>query len=286
MAPPRTLMAPGPFRVEHLREGSPYELSNGHAILCPPTGRRGGRSSLVGGEVLETDPAVKAAGVDVGFTQGPGDMRAPDIAVGDFSNEPGWAPGAPPLAVEYADTGQDEAELQLKIGELLAAGTKHLWVVRLTGPRRVEIHEPRKAMRLAHPGDELVAPGILKNPVLVEALFDRDAAHEATLRNLLQRRGYESLDDVRREGERTGAALGTAEGALEGRRQALFTVATARSLTLSAAQRGRILGSTDANQLDQWILRAATAESASAVFEPPRRGKRAAGSTRSKPRAR
>jgi Uma2 family endonuclease len=282
MAPPRTLMAPGPFRVEHLREGSPYELSNGHAVLCAPTGRRGGRSSLVGGEVLETDPAVKAAGVDVGFTPGPGDMRAPDIAVGDFSNEPGWAPGAPPLAVEYADTGQDEAELQLKIGELLTAGTKHLWVVRLTDPRRVEIHEPGKKMRLAHPGDELVAPGILKNPVLVEALFDRDAAHEATLRNLLQRRGYESLDDVRREGEREGAA----EGALEGRRQALFTVMAARSLTLSAAQRGMILDSTDADQLDQWILRAATAESTAAVFERPRLGKRTAAAKRGKPRAR
>lgn len=175
-----------------------------------------------------------------------------------------------------------EAELQLEIGELLAAGTKHLWVVRLTGPRRVEIHEPRKKMRLAHPGDELVAPGILKNPVLVEALFDRDAAHEATLRNLLQRRGYESLDDVRREGEREGAA----EGALEGRRQALFTVVAARSLTLSAAQRELILGSTDADQLDQWILRAATAESAAVVFERSRLGKRSPSTKRGKPRAR
>ncbi len=43
--------------------------------------------------------------------------------------------------VEYADTGQDEADLATKIQELLAAGTRHIWVVRLTGPRRVEIHE-------------------------------------------------------------------------------------------------------------------------------------------------
>ena len=68
-----------------------------------------------------------------------------------------------------------------------------IWVVRLTGPRRVEVHEKGRAMRLCMPGDELTAPGILKNPVPVLAMYDREAAHEATLRNLLQRRGYESL---------------------------------------------------------------------------------------------
>lgn len=185
-------------------------------------------------------------------------MRAPDISVGDFSNEPGWAPGAPPLAVEYADTGQDEDELQLKVGELLAAGTKFLWVVRLVGPRRVEIHEPGKQMRLAHPGDELVAPGILHNPVRVEALFDRDAAHEATLRNLLQRRGYESLDEVRR--------VGVAEGVMEGYQDALLAIMSARALELTDEQRRLVLASTDPNELTGWIARAATAESTSEIF--------------------
>src|SRR3954462_7824933 len=135
----RTMLAPGPFRAEHIREGSPYELSNGHPVLCLPTGRRGGKGNLIGGEVLETDPAVKSAGVDVGFSKDPGHLRAPDISVGDFADEPGWAPGSPPLAVEYADTGQDEAELARKISELLDAGTQYVWVVRLVGPRRVEV---------------------------------------------------------------------------------------------------------------------------------------------------
>jgi hypothetical protein len=43
----------------------------------------------------------------------------------------------------------------------------------------------------------LTAPGILRNPVAVRALYDRDAAHEAVLRNLLQRHGYQDLDAVR-----------------------------------------------------------------------------------------
>src|SRR5262249_48928682 len=117
----RSLLAPGPFRADQIPEGSDYELSNGHPVLCQPTGRRGSRSNLLGGQVLETDPAVKSAGVVLGFSRDPKNMRAPDVSVGDFANEPGWATNAPLLAVEYADTGQDEAELQKKIAELMAA---------------------------------------------------------------------------------------------------------------------------------------------------------------------
>lgn len=38
------------------------------------------------------------------------------------------------------------------------------------------------------PHDQETA-GILRNPVRIAALFDRDAAHEATLNNLVQLRG-------------------------------------------------------------------------------------------------
>jgi hypothetical protein len=201
---------------------------------------------------------VKAAGVDLGFSKDPLHLRAPDVSVGDFADEPGWDPNAPPLAVEYADTGQDEAQLKLKIAELLAAGSKHVWVVRLTGPRRVEIHEPGRPMRLAKPGDHLLAPGILKNPVPVLALYDRDAAHEATLRNLLQRRGYESLDAVRAEGK--------LEGELGGRRTSLLVVLAARGLTASPAHLARIFEAEDTAALDRWLLQAVTAQTTEAAL--------------------
>ena len=44
---------------------------------------------------------------------------------------------------------------------------------RLTGPRRVEVHEPGKRFRKVLPGKMLTAPGVLQNPVRVEALYDR-----------------------------------------------------------------------------------------------------------------
>src|ERR1700741_4229134 len=115
---------PGPFRADQLHSGDPYELSNGHPVHCLPTGRRGGRATSVGDGVLASDPAVPDVGVDVGYSPSPETLRAPDLSVGEIPDEPGWAQGAPPLAVEYADTGQDEADLQIKIRELFAAGTR------------------------------------------------------------------------------------------------------------------------------------------------------------------
>ncbi|MBI4818920.1 MAG: Uma2 family endonuclease [Deltaproteobacteria bacterium] len=127
-----------------------------------------------------------------------------------------WAKGVPLLAVEYADRGQNLEELQTKIDELLSAGTKWIWVVRLSGPRRVEVHEPGVPKRVALPGQLLVAPGVLQNPVRVEELYDESAAHEAQLRNLLQRKGYASLraalDSSEQAGLEKGEKLGIEKG--------------------------------------------------------------------------
>ena len=240
----------GPFLASQLTPDSRYELSNGHPLYCQPCGPRGGTGTLRGGAVLDSDPDAISAGVDVGFSQGPGDLRAPDIAVAPMPDAPGWVPGVPPLAVEYADSGQNEDNLQQKIRDLLAAGTRHVWVVRLIGPRRVEVHEPGKAMRLATPGASLLAPGILRNPVPVEALWDRDAAHEQTLRNLLQRKGYDDLESVREEA----------------RALAIIEVLTARSIPVPDHARTRILASRSADELARWLARAATASALDDVF--------------------
>jgi hypothetical protein len=277
----------GPFRADALRSGDPYELSNGHAIFCSPTGGSGSQPNRLGASVVGWDPAVKEAGVDTGYSPEPGTLRAPDVAVGNVPNEPGWVKGVPDLAIEYADIGQDEEKLAEKIADLLAAGTKYLWVVRLTGPRRVEVHEPRKKVRTVLPGKMLSAPGVLKNPVRVEALYDRDAAERATLTNLLQRQGYADLEAVlaagRTEGRTEGLAEGRTEGLAEGRTEglaegrteglaeglarAVIAVLDARGIRIPKAVRERIEQSTDAAQLHRWVRRAAVVQKAGEMFE-------------------
>lgn len=257
----------GPFLADQIRDGDPYELSNGHAIRCLPTGGRGSDAAATGAAVLKSDPEVDAAGVETGYSPVPDLLRAPDIAVGNVPKEPGWVKGAPPLAVEYADTGQDEADLATKIRELLGAGTRFVWVVRLTGPRRVEVHEAGKEKRIVRSGEELRAPGILRNSVPVEALYDWEVGQEVTLRNLLQRHGYEGLDAVRAEGE--------AKGTMEALRRSILEIFAARDLATGDQVRAAIASCEDVDVLTRWLRQAVTATSAADVLkgslETPRR---------------
>jgi Uma2 family endonuclease len=244
------LSSHGPFRADQLRPGDPYELSNGHPIHCLPTGGRGSQAINVGGGVLASDPAAQDVGVDTGFSPSPEILRAPDLSVGEIPDQPGWVQGAPPLAVEYADTGHDEADLLIKIQQLFAAGTRYVWVVRLTGPRRVEVHQPGQAMRIARPGEQLTAPGILANPVPVEALYDREAARQVIFRNLLQRQGYASLDEIR----------------AESLREAVVDVLTARGFEVGEDLRAALAGSDDPALLKAAHRKAATAASSAEVL--------------------
>ncbi len=204
--------------------------------------------------MLASDPAVQDVGVDIGFSPSPETLRAPDLAVGEMPDQPGWVQGAPPLAVEYADTGQDEEELQIKMQELFAAGTRYIWVVRLNGPRRVEVHQPGSKVRIANAGEQLEAPGILANPVPVEALWDREAARQVIFRNLLQRQGYASLDEVRAEGE--------TQGEIQGLCKAVVAVLLGRGLAVGEDLRTALDQCGDPTLLEAVLGQAAAASAA------------------------
>jgi hypothetical protein len=70
----------------------------------------------------------------------------------------------------------------------------------------------------------------------------------------------------RAEGEARGRAEGEAKGRAEGRAEALLAVLKARGMRVHAKARKRILGCTDPEQLERWLVRAATASSLREVF--------------------
>ena len=100
---------------------------------------------------------------------------------------------------------------------------------------------------------------MLKNPVRVEALYDRDEAERATLTNLLQRQGYEDLEAV--------LAAGRSEGRSEGLASAVLAVLEARGIRITKAARERIVRCTDAAELDRWVRRAAVVERVAEMFD-------------------
>jgi len=253
----------GPFRADQLRDGDRYELSAGHPLYCAPAGPVHATGNLRGAAVLDSDPDVEWAGIDAGFSPEPGLLRAPDVAVGPQpAAGRGWIASVPPLALEYAASGQDETDLQTKIAELIGHGTRLVWVARLTGPRRVEVYAAGQPMRVARPGEDLLAPGILRNPVPVDALFDRAAGDRATLRNLLQRCGYANLEAVRAEGRTEGIEEGRADGLA----QAVLNLLAGRGIPVDEDTRVRVGACRDPGQLDRWLLAAATAQRADGIF--------------------
>lgn len=264
----------GPFQADQIRDGDRYELSNGHAIHCMTTGGRHSGANYAGSSVLGSDPAVESAGIDTGITFNDGkNLRAPDVVVNVDLRASGWVGQTPPLIVEYADTGQDHAELARKIAEFLELGTRFIWVVHLVGPLRVEVHEPGRPVRIV-PGDgELTAPGVLQNPVPVRALIDPKAAHEATLINLLNREGYPSIEAIlqkgREQGREEGVAVGTEKAtaaALETARQHLCAQLAARGWTLAPSLSARITACRDHSTLLKWLLASVTADSAESTL--------------------
>jgi len=232
---------PGPFRVDQLRSGDPYELSEGHPVLCLPTGGNGTGPNGRGFVVLDTDPAAPPVGVDAGIALSPDTLRAPDLVVGIGPDQHGWSTTVPPLAVEYAAEGQDNPDLAKKIDEFLSAGTRWFWVVRLAGPRRVEVYEQGKAMRTVLAGQSLTAPGVLKNDVPVNALFDRDAAHEVALRNLVQRKGYDSFEVALS----TSFQIGMERGLEKGMQPLLRQFARRLGRALTSGEEATLLGRFD-----------------------------------------
>lgn len=259
MPTPRHDASPGPFLASQIREGDRYELRNGHPVECLPAGARHQMANLDGARVLQSDPAVRRkklqVGVDVGIAFNEDrSLRAPDIAFGLPDREPGWARTLPPLAVEYADRGTDEDDLQAKIFELLDAGTRLVWVVRLVGPLRVEVYARGAPVRVVDGDDVLTAPDILDNPVAVRALVDPRAADAVVLRNLLHAQGRDDLepdDPV----EVTAAAA------------SVMMILRQRGLRATADEESAIRCCHDRETVLAWLQRAFTVAAVADLFE-------------------
>ena len=68
------------------------------------------------------------------------------------------------------------------------------------------------------------------------------------------------------QGIERGIQQGVVQGMAEGEADAILRVLDARGLKVTAAQRKRIIGCTDLEQLQEWITRAVTAAKVADIF--------------------
>jgi hypothetical protein len=93
----------------------------------------------------------------------------------------------------------------------------------------------------------------------VVAWVETAAADSATLRNLLDKYGYASVEEIEQTKFEEGRAAGVAESILE-----MFDE---RGLAVSEEQAAKIRGCRDLKILRRWLRRAATAESVAAAID-------------------
>ncbi|MEU6057707.1 hypothetical protein [Streptomyces sp. NPDC047097] len=112
--------------------------------------------------------------------------------------------------------------------------------------------------KLSIPLSELVTQGLGKRPVREQ------------WRNLMavDTSFYKSwiVEEIRDESREEGREEGREQGRSQGLAQALLLVLEGRGIALSEQERERITACEDSERLNQWMLRASTAESADEVF--------------------
>ncbi len=118
-----------------------YELIDGELKKMSPPGHIHGRITMRLASPLAQHVVERRLGevyaAETGFKlrSNPDTVRAPDIAfirqarVDHVGEQKGYWPGAPDLAVEVLSPDDRVGEVEEKVSEWLAAGTKQVWIV-------------------------------------------------------------------------------------------------------------------------------------------------------------
>jgi Uma2 family endonuclease len=128
-------------------DGTHYELSEGELITFPSPGTRHGFILINVGAVLRATVDRKryaVVGGDTGFRLGHATVRGADVAVmstesGGQDLPVGYSSDGPVLAVEVVSPSNTAADLDLKVSQYLAAGSREVWLI-YPDTRRVHVY--------------------------------------------------------------------------------------------------------------------------------------------------
>jgi hypothetical protein len=159
------------------------------------------------------------------------------------------------IAFEVVST-QAERKLVEKAEVMDRRGVRRIFGIWVKGRRRVcEWSAESRSWRLLDEGSHIEDP-CLATPLPVKALLDAALVPRAVVR-ALEIQGEPAIQELKAAAEAQGEARGVARSILK--------ILEARGIAVSSEQREEILGCTDLERLDRWLLRAGVASSADEV---------------------
>ena len=159
------------------------------------------------------------------------------------------------IAFEVVST-QSERKAMEKAEVMHRRGVRRIFGVWVRGrPRVGEWSAESRSWRLLDEGSQIEDP-CFGAPLPVKALLDAAAVRRAVVR-ALEVQGEPAILELKAAAEAEGEARGIARSVLK--------ILEARGIAVSSGQREEILGCTDLERLERWLLRASMATSADEV---------------------
>ena len=222
-----------------------YEMYDGELVYVSPADPPHGERHLQLAALIEahTGFAFEAAADLLTRTSRVDDV-APDVSV--YPDAPDPRTGGrqlEQLAFEIIST-QSLGRATTKAVKLTARGVRRVFAIDVERSRVLEWSTDRGTWHELDAADHIADPA-LEVPLPIEAMVHAAKADDAVARALVARHNP-VIEAVRAEGE------------IHGQIKALIAFLAARDIDLDGAARERILRERDPQQLDRWIVRAAT----------------------------
>jgi Uma2 family endonuclease len=230
-----------------------YEMWDGELVHVPPADPPHGTRHLQLAALIEahTGPEFESAAELLTRTSRTDDI-APDVSV--YPDGPDPRTGGrqlEQLAFEIAST-QSLGNAGRKAAKLVGRGVRRVFAIDVERSRALEWSAALGTWKVLDSSGHIEDPA-LAVPLPIETLIRNAKADDPVARALLAKRNPVLVQD-RAEGKTEGKA----EGRAEGKAEAVIVLLTARGIALDSATRERLLGERDAQQLDRWIVRAAS----------------------------
>jgi Uma2 family endonuclease len=254
-----------------------YEMVDGELVQVSPADRLHAARHVQLAALMEAHTGLEfEVAADLLTRTSPIDDVAPDVSV--------YPAGADPttggrqleqLAFEIVST-QSLRNAGSKAAKLAARGVRRVFAIDVEQSRALEWSAALGAWRALDPAGQIEDPA-LDVPLPINTIIHTARADDAVMRALIAKGNPVFEEHVARhrdearaegiaEGKAEGIAEGKAEGIAEGKAEALLAVLAARGIVVGEAERVRILGERDPQQLDRWLAGAVTCAVAAEMF--------------------